>query len=152
MAQPAFVRTPVGQDGKSLGIATPREGGSVPEAGHDVDMVDASSQQELHKGRHYGAYIPFASYTMPSEPTWRVKPQFVSWQIDHGRFQIQRLIGKGSYGSVAEGIDHLTGKRVAIKKITSVSFTQHLTAVPTSVETWWGANQLSSGSPSRVNW
>ena len=113
----------MGQDGKSLGIATPREGGPANhDAGHDVEMSEGHhAASSNHNGRHYGAFIPFASYTMPSEPTWRVKPQFVSWQIDHGRFQIQRLIGKGSYGSVAEGIDHRTGNRVAIKKINSVS-------------------------------
>ena len=57
---------------------------------------------------------------MPGPPTWRVKPAFQSWEVDHARFEIRRQVGKGSYGFVAEAIDHLTGKRVAIKKINAV--------------------------------
>lgn len=64
-------------------------------------------------------YIPMAAYLMPA-PTWKVKPQFASWEIDHTRFEIKRLLGKGSYGSVAEATDHLTGQRVAIKKIPNI--------------------------------
>lgn len=56
---------------------------------------------------------------MPA-PSWRVKPQFASWEVDHTRFEIKRLLGKGSYGSVAEAIDHLTGGRVAIKRVPNV--------------------------------
>lgn len=36
------------------------------------------------------------------------------------RFEVKRLLGKGSYGSVAEAFDHLTNQRVAIKKIPNV--------------------------------
>lgn len=112
--EPESLRTPVGQDGKQLGIVTPREGA----AGQDVEMSDNGAHaQASHAASHHGTFIPYASYVMPSEPTWRVKPQFASWEVDHSRFQLQRLIGKGSYGSVAEGIDHLTGRRVAIKKV-----------------------------------
>lgn len=112
-------------DKAALGISTPRAEASAA----DVEMSDAAGHAGHPAGdvgKHYGAFIPFASYTMPTEPTWRVKPQFVSWQLDHGRFQVQRLIGKGSYGSVAEGIDHLTGRRVAIKKINSVRLARTL--------------------------
>lgn len=63
--------------------------------------------------------IPMAAYTMPA-PTWRVRPQFAGWEIDHTRFELIRLLGKGSYGSVCEAIDHLTGARVAIKKMSNV--------------------------------
>jgi hypothetical protein len=69
-----------------------------------------------------------AAYTMPA-PTWRVKPQFAGWEVDHTRFEVKRLLGKGSYGSVAEAIDHLTGQRVAIKKIPAVFDVGYLTKV-----------------------
>lgn len=36
------------------------------------------------------------------------------------RYQIQELIGKGSYGVVAAAVDTHTGERVAIKKINNV--------------------------------
>ncbi len=63
--------------------------------------------------------IPRPAYNLPP-PTWRVKPQFASWEIDHNRFEVKRLLGKGSYGSVAEAWDHLTKQRVAIKRIPGV--------------------------------
>jgi len=65
--------------------------------------------------------IPEPAYaaSLPT-PTWRVKPQFAGWEIDHRRFEITKQLGKGSYGSVVEAIDHLTGKKVAIKRITQV--------------------------------
>jgi mitogen-activated protein kinase 1/3 len=58
----------------------------------------------------------------PSLPpcTWRVKPQFATWEVDHKRFELKRQLGKGSYGAVAEATDHLTGGRVAIKRIDNV--------------------------------
>jgi serine/threonine protein kinase len=71
-------------------------------------------------GAHTASVIPPFSYTMPGPASWRVKPQFASFEVDHNRFEIKRALGKGSYGVVVEAIDHLTGKRVAIKKINSV--------------------------------
>jgi mitogen-activated protein kinase 1/3 len=58
----------------------------------------------------------------PSLPpcTWRVEPRFATWEVDHKRFELKRLLGKGSYGAVAEATDHLTGGRVAIKRIDNV--------------------------------
>lgn len=35
-----------------------------------------------------------------------------------GRFQLQSEIGKGSFGSIYEGIDLTTSKKVAIKMVT----------------------------------
>lgn len=40
-------------------------------------------------------------------PTSRpVLHQFRHWDVDHNRFELKRLLGKGSYGAVAEAIDH----------------------------------------------
>ena len=75
--------------------------------------------RRAHREPKIGTIIPMAAYSMPA-PTWRVKPQFAGWEIDHTRFEIKRLLGNGSYGSVAEAIDHLTNQRVAIKKIPAV--------------------------------
>lgn len=49
-----------------------------------------------------------------------MKPQFSTWEIDHTRFEVKRILGKGSYGSVAEAYDHVTKQRVAIKRIPGV--------------------------------
>lgn len=47
-------------------------------------------------------------------------PQFASWEIDHNRFQLKKILGRGSYGAVAEAHDHLTNQRVAIKQIKDI--------------------------------
>ena len=63
--------------------------------------------------------VPVRGYAMPP-PTFRVKKEFATWDIDHTRFEVKKVLGKGSYGIVAEAFDHLTKKRVAIKKINTI--------------------------------
>ena len=63
--------------------------------------------------------IPTRGYAMP-QPTFRVRREFAGWDIDHTRFEIKKVLGKGSYGIVVEAFDHLTKKRVAIKKINTI--------------------------------
>ena len=63
--------------------------------------------------------VPTRGYVMPP-PTFRVKKEFAAWDIDHTRFEVKKVLGKGSYGTVAEAFDHLTKKRVAIKKINTI--------------------------------
>lgn len=87
--------------------------GAAATASGNMDVEGAHAQP-------VATFIPPVSYTMPGPPTWRVKQQFASWEIDHNRFEIKRQLGKGSYGSVAEAVDHLTGRRVAIKRIPDV--------------------------------
>ena len=67
------------------------------------------------------AEIPPPFYASRLPPcTWRMRPQFATWEVDHARFELKRQLGKGSYGAVAEAVDHLTGQRVAIKRIDNV--------------------------------
>ena len=49
-----------------------------------------------------------------------VKVNFFSDYGEVNRYQIQEIIGKGSYGLVCSAIDKQTGEKVAIKKITDV--------------------------------
>ena len=100
-----------------LGIKTPLA--TEPVGSHPIEVDKASSSSGGSKPKHVGKFIPAAGYTVAA-PTWRVKPQFAPWEIDHMRFEVKRLLGKGSYGSVAEAFDHLTNQRVAIKKIANV--------------------------------
>jgi serine/threonine protein kinase len=58
-------------------------------------------------------------YSLPP-PTFKVKREFAAWDIDHNRFEVKRVLGKGSYGVVAEAFDHLTKQKVAIKKINTI--------------------------------
>lgn len=118
-----------------LGIKTPLP---VSTTHVEVDMTAPAPSPAATRHKVVGKFIPAAGYTVPT-PTWRVKPQFAAWEIDHMRFevssrlgpllqlmlpmappQVKRLLGKGSYGSVAEAFDHLTNQRVAIKKIANV--------------------------------
>jgi len=39
------------------------------------------------------------------------------WEVDHDRFELERVVGAGAYGCVAAARDHASGKAVAIKKI-----------------------------------
>ncbi len=104
---------------------------STPTATMDVDAHEGSraaaaparapgGAAAAAAGAPAASTIPPFSYTMPGPATWRVKPQFASWEVDHNRFELKRALGKGSYGSVVEAVDHLTGKRVAIKKINAI--------------------------------
>ena len=44
------------------------------------------------------------------------KSKFADWEIGED-YEITKMIGKGSYGDVAEAVHKKTGKRVAIKRI-----------------------------------
>lgn len=46
--------------------------------------------------------------------------EFFTEYGEASRYQIQEVIGKGSYGVVASAVDNKTGERVAIKKINDV--------------------------------
>jgi hypothetical protein len=77
------------------------------------------STHPADSARDSGAHLPSSIAT--NVLRFQLTPsRFASWEVDHSRFEIKRLLGKGSYGSVAEAVDHLTGQRVAIKKIPGV--------------------------------
>ena len=45
--------------------------------------------------------------------------KFKDWELN-GRYKCEKLLGKGSYGEVAQAIQLSTGKRVAIKKMDNI--------------------------------
>jgi len=47
------------------------------------------------------------------------KEDYSSWEVG-GSYEIKRIIGSGSYGSVAEAIHKPTGRKVAIKRMDDV--------------------------------
>ena len=105
-----------------LSISTPTATSHMDVDGHDARGAAAAPAAAPapppSSASSARATVPARSYTMPAGlPTWRVKPQFQSWEVDHSRFEIKRQLGKGSYGSVVEATDHYTGRRVAIKKV-----------------------------------
>ena len=59
---------------------------------------------------------------MEGAPSWETpqNKEFAKWELDGSRFQITRVVGEGSYGAVAEAEDQKLGRKVAIKRISSV--------------------------------
>lgn len=56
-----------------------------------------------------------------------VSDDFTEWSVGE-RYQLVRMLGRGSYGEVAQAKDMLTQELVAIKRITS-AFEQEVDAV-----------------------
>lgn len=120
LSTPGPVVAPAGDVAAPHGLEIKTPISAAGPASHEVDMAPAAADGTgAAKPKNIGKFIPAAGYTVAA-PTWRVKPQFAAWEIDHMRFEVKRLLGKGSYGSVAEAFDHLTNQRVAIKKIANV--------------------------------
>ncbi|MBA0773745.1 hypothetical protein Gotri_008999 [Gossypium trilobum] len=63
-------------------------------------------------------YFPVSS--MDSHKKGALEKEFFTEYGEASRYQVQEVIGKGSYGVVASAIDTHTGKKVAIKKINEV--------------------------------
>ena len=64
--------------------------------------------------------IPLRSFEPPKVPPFTQKKDYTSWDIDHYRYEVKKLLGRGSYGVVVEAWDHLKGRKVAIKKINDI--------------------------------
>ncbi|GMI99515.1 MAP kinase 9 [Hibiscus trionum] len=62
----------------------------------------------------------FATSSMDSHKKGALEKEFFTEYGDANRYQVQEVIGKGSYGVVASAIDTHTGEKVAIKKINDV--------------------------------
>ncbi|AEE29679.1 Protein kinase superfamily protein [Arabidopsis thaliana] len=57
---------------------------------------------------------------LPMDPHKKGETEFFTEYGEANRYQIQEVVGKGSYGVVASAVDSHTGERVAIKKINDV--------------------------------
>ncbi|XP_059453544.1 mitogen-activated protein kinase 9-like isoform X2 [Corylus avellana] len=62
----------------------------------------------------------FISGTMDSQKKGGLETEFFTEYGEASRYQIQEVVGKGSYGVVGSAIDTHTGEKVAIKKINDV--------------------------------
>ncbi|KAL8474718.1 hypothetical protein ACS0TY_030519 [Phlomoides rotata] len=65
-------------------------------------------------------YFPFSSSSMDSHKKGNLETEFFTEYGEATRYQVQEVVGKGSYGVVGSAIDTHTGERVAIKKINDV--------------------------------
>ncbi|TQD90763.1 hypothetical protein C1H46_023695 [Malus baccata] len=61
-----------------------------------------------------------ASHPMDSQKKGNLETEFFTEYGEASRYQVQEVIGKGSYGVVGSAIDTHTGEKVAIKKINDV--------------------------------
>ncbi|WJX48514.1 Mitogen-activated protein kinase 9 [Trifolium repens] len=67
-------------------------------------------------------YAPFPSSSSSMDPNKKGSPEteFFTEYGEASQYQVQEIIGKGSYGVVCSAIDIHTGEKVAIKKINDV--------------------------------
>lgn len=47
------------------------------------------------------------------------KLKFVDWKVGE-RYKISKILGKGSYGQVAQAVDIVTGNTIAIKRMSDI--------------------------------
>lgn len=64
--------------------------------------------------------FPVSSWSMDHQKKNNLETEFFTEYGEASRYQVQEVIGKGSYGVVGSAIDTHTGERVAIKKINDV--------------------------------
>ncbi|RDX67780.1 Mitogen-activated protein kinase 15 [Mucuna pruriens] len=64
--------------------------------------------------------IPFRPSSMDNQKKGAPETEFFTEYGEASQYQIQEVVGKGSYGVVGSAIDTHTGERVAIKKINDV--------------------------------
>ncbi len=51
-----------------------------------------------------------------SGPSVQQNPEFADWEVGND-YEVEKIIGIGSYGSVCRAVQKSTGKRVAIKRM-----------------------------------
>ncbi|KAJ0788866.1 putative mitogen-activated protein kinase CMGC-MAPK family [Helianthus annuus] len=64
--------------------------------------------------------IALPSASLPLDPNRKLEAEFFTEYGEASRYQVQEVIGKGSYGVVGSAVDTHTGEKVAIKKINDV--------------------------------
>ncbi|KAK4414203.1 Mitogen-activated protein kinase [Sesamum alatum] len=65
-------------------------------------------------------YFPVPTSTMDPHKKSNLETEFFTEYGEGSRYQVQEVVGKGSYGVVGSAVDTHTGERVAIKKINDV--------------------------------
>uniref|UniRef100_A0ACD6A815 Uncharacterized protein n=1 Tax=Avena sativa TaxID=4498 RepID=A0ACD6A815_AVESA len=102
--------------------------GSVPgssnqsSAGEDVSSSDIEAVDDLDLVGLRAIRVPKRKMPLPVETHKKnaLEKEFFTEYGEASQYQIQEVIGKGSYGVVAAAVDTRTGERVAIKKINDV--------------------------------
>ncbi|KAK4719349.1 hypothetical protein R3W88_017687 [Solanum pinnatisectum] len=85
-----------------------------------IENFDISGLKFIRVPKRVDFPFSSASYQMDHHRKNSQEAEFFTEYGEASRYQIQEVIGKGSYGVVASAIDTKTGERVAIKKINDV--------------------------------
>ncbi|TVU33498.1 hypothetical protein EJB05_25321, partial [Eragrostis curvula] len=93
---------------------------SMASAGGSTSTASGEPALSQAAGPRIWLRDPTASRTYPVAIRRTLDMDFFTEYGEASQYQIQKIIGKGSYGVVAAAVDNHTGKRVAIKKITNV--------------------------------
>nr|XP_043612579.1 mitogen-activated protein kinase 9-like [Erigeron canadensis] len=81
---------------------------------------DISLLKHLRVPKRIGLNPPSPSKPMDPHNNKKLEAEFFTEYGEASRYQVQEVIGKGSYGVVGSAIDTHTGEKVAIKKINDV--------------------------------
>lgn len=87
---------------------------SIPN--HDLSDFDFSTLKPIK----VPTQIPFKPSSMDPHKKGAPETEFFTEYGEASQYQIQEVVGKGSYGVVGSAVDAHTGERVAIKKINDV--------------------------------
>ncbi|BAT72645.1 hypothetical protein VIGAN_01007000 [Vigna angularis var. angularis] len=90
---------------------------SIPNHDH---LVDPDFDFSTLKPIKVPAQIPFRPSSMDHHKKGAPESEFFTEYGEASQYQIQEVVGKGSYGVVGSAVDTHTGERVAIKKISDV--------------------------------
>uniref|UniRef100_A0A0D9WTZ5 mitogen-activated protein kinase n=1 Tax=Leersia perrieri TaxID=77586 RepID=A0A0D9WTZ5_9ORYZ len=103
--------------GSGSGSGSNSAAGEEAPAPSDIEVVDDPDLVGLREIR-----VPKRKMPLPIESHKKnsAEMEFFTEYGEASQYQIQEVIGKGSYGVVAAAVDTRTGERVAIKKINDV--------------------------------
>ncbi|TKY61051.1 Mitogen-activated protein kinase 15 [Spatholobus suberectus] len=94
---------------------------SIPNQDYETDLsVDPDFDFSTLKPIKVPTQIPFIPSSMDHQKKGAPETEFFTEYGEASRYEIQEVVGKGSYGVVGSAIDTHTRERVAIKKINDV--------------------------------
>lgn len=85
-----------------------------------TEDFDLSALKAIRVPKRIGFAPVFPSPSAPMDHNRKIEAEFFTEYGEASRYQVQEVIGKGSYGVVGSAIDTHTGEKVAIKKINDV--------------------------------
>ncbi|KAI3515774.1 hypothetical protein L1887_14678 [Cichorium endivia] len=85
-----------------------------------TEDFDFSALKVIRVPKRIGFPPVYPAPSVPMDHNRKIEAEFFTEYGEASRYQVQEVIGKGSYGVVGSAIDTHTGEKVAIKKINDV--------------------------------